>query len=353
MKITKRQLRRIIRENMAMRMMNQDAVDDMIADDMDSAPKKRKVGDVEIVDGAFEGTTDDRARLTDELKGIIQKLKDDGKESQIPKGADEILAKNHGDELLALRGVLKPSFMKRMMGMLFPEGKARLTETQLRQVIREVMAGSPTIGKPSAKGTDHLFTDTYGLGREDSLAGMNPQSADQEYMRGYNEAQLDSGLPKVQPPSEPATANKLDPNKLKDAFVSSEKDRSEMAEYIRKRNERMAKLKMSENKLRKTIRSVLMTESASEQATALLKNEYTVVSEKDAPGIRRDTNRITTYTRNDGQPVPPEDLKLLQDRDDEVRKKGGGMARLMGVYTSSVSQDGNSLIVKYHRTTAG
>ena len=45
MKITKRQLRRIIRENMAMRMMNQDAVDDMIADDMDSAPKKRKVGE--------------------------------------------------------------------------------------------------------------------------------------------------------------------------------------------------------------------------------------------------------------------------------------------------------------------
>ena len=112
-------------------------------------------------------------------------------------------------------------------------------------------------------------------------------------------------------------------------------------------------LKMSENKLRKTIRSVLMTESASEQAVALLKNEYTVVSEKDAPGIRRDTNRITTYTRNDGQPVPPEDLKLLQDRDAEVRKKGGGMARLMGVYTSSMSPDGKSLIVKYHRTTAG
>ena len=243
MKITKRQLRRIIRENMAMRMMNQDAVDDMIADDMDSAPKKRKVGDVEIVDGAFEGTTDDRAKLTDELKGIIQKLKDDGKESQIPKGADEILAKNHGDELLALRGVLKPSFMKRMMGMLFPEGKARLTEAQLRQVIREVMAGSPTIGKPSGKGTDHLFTDTYGLGREDSMAGMNPQSDDQEYMRGYNESQLDAGLPKAQPPSEPATAEKLDPNKLKSAFVSSKKDRSEMAEYIRKRNERMAKLK--------------------------------------------------------------------------------------------------------------
>ena len=118
-----------------------------------------------------------------------------------------------------------------------------ITKRQLRRIIREAMAGSPTIGKPSAKGTDHLFTDTYGLGREDSMAGMNPQSDDHEYMRGYNESQLDAGLPKAQPPSEPATAEKLDPNKLKGAFVSSKKDRSEMAEYIRKRNERMAKLK--------------------------------------------------------------------------------------------------------------
>ena len=96
-----------------------------------------------------------------------------------------------------------------------------------------------------------------------------------------------------------------------------------------------------------------MAESASEQALELLKSEYTVESEKNVPGIRRDVNRVTTYTRNDGQPIPPEDLKLLQDRDAEIRKKGGGMARLMGVYTSSMSPDGNSLIVKYHRTTAG
>ena len=138
----------------------------------------------------------------------------------------------------------------------------KITKKQLRKIIREITAGSPTIGKPSTKGTDHLFTDTYGLGREDSMAGMNPQSDDREYMRGYNEAQLDAGLPKVQPPSEPATAKKLDPNKLKGAFVSSKKDRSEMAEYIRKRNERMAKLKMSENKLRLIIRKALLSESS-------------------------------------------------------------------------------------------
>ena len=125
-------------------------------------------------------------------------------------------------------------------------------------------------------------------------------------------------------------------------------------EQAEQKNEsRRRRVKTTRRKLRKVIREALMTESASEQALALLKSEYTVSSEKNVPGIRRDVNRETTYVRNDGQPVPPEDLKLLQDRDAEVRKKGGGMARLMGVYTSSMSPDGNSLIVKYHRTTAG
>lgn len=112
-------------------------------------------------------------------------------------------------------------------------------------------------------------------------------------------------------------------------------------------------MKISKRNLRRVIKEVMILESVGERVRTLLDSEYTVVSEKDAPGIRRDTNRITTYARNDGQPVPPEDLKLLQDRDAEVRKKGGAMARLMGVYTSSISRDGNSLIVKYHRTTAG
>ena len=156
----------------------------------------------------------------------------------------------------------------------------KITKRQLRRILREVTAGRPTIGKPSAKGTDHLFTDTYGLGREDSLAGMNPQSDDQEYMRGYNEAQLDSGLPKVQPPSEPATAKKLDPSKLKGAFVSSQKDRSEMAEYIRKRNERMAKLKMSESNLRRVIRKAILREAAD-----LDKLYVAAAKEADSPAV--------------------------------------------------------------------
>ncbi len=112
-------------------------------------------------------------------------------------------------------------------------------------------------------------------------------------------------------------------------------------------------IRTSERQLRKIIREALMTESASDQVKALLDSEYTLESEENDRGIRRDVNKTYTYVRNDGQPIPPEDLKLLQDRDAEVKKQGGGMARLMGVYTSSVSRDGNSLLVKYHRTTAG
>lgn len=182
---------------MAMRMMNQGDVDDMIADDMDSAPKKRKVGDVEVVDGAFEGTTSDRADLTDELKGIIQKLKDDGKEAQIPKGADEILAKNHGDELLALRGVLKPSFMKRMMGMLFPEGKARLTEKQLRKVIRtgllKEMSGYDNIEAMNAAVMDAIFKDPMSEEELVSVATAAAPDAEEGEVLDFIDELLDQG----------------------------------------------------------------------------------------------------------------------------------------------------------------
>ena len=198
MKITKKQLRRIIRENMAMRMMNQGAADDMIADDMDSAPKKRKVGDIEVIDGAFEGTTDDRAKLTDELSGIIQKLKDGGKEAQIPKGADEILAKNHGDELLALRGVLKPSFMKKMMGMLFPEGRsARLTEKQLRRAIRtgllKEMSGYDNIEAMNAAVMDAIFKDPMSEEELVSVATAAAPDAEESEVLDFIDELLDQG----------------------------------------------------------------------------------------------------------------------------------------------------------------
>lgn len=116
------------------------------------------------------------------------------------------------------------SIVKTILAKSDPEAASlfeqmRITRRQLRRIIQEVIAGSPTIGKPSDKGTDHLFTDTYGLGREDSFAGVRPQSDDKEYMRGYNEAQEDAGLPRMQPPSDSGRGKRLDPNKLKGAFA--------------------------------------------------------------------------------------------------------------------------------------
>ena len=137
----------------------------------------------------------------------------------------------------------------------------KITKRQLRRIIREALLREvddmsvydditkvplhmpPRPDKRTEFSSQADRDGEYNLGREDSFAGIRPQSSGKDYMRGYNEAQLDSGLPKAKTPSEPSTAEKLDPNKLKDAFVSSKKDRSEMAEYIRKRNERMAKLK--------------------------------------------------------------------------------------------------------------
>ena len=59
----------------------------------------------------------------------------------------------------------------------------------------------------------------YNLGREDSFAGIRPQSSGKDYMRGYNEAQADAGLPRMQPPSDSGRGKKLDPSKLKGAFA--------------------------------------------------------------------------------------------------------------------------------------
>ena len=59
----------------------------------------------------------------------------------------------------------------------------------------------------------------YNLGREDSFAGMRPQSSGKDYMRGYNEAQMDAGLPTMQAPSDSGRGKKLDPSKLKGAFA--------------------------------------------------------------------------------------------------------------------------------------
>ena len=79
----------------------------------------------------------------------------------------------------------------------------KITKNQLRKIIRESI---------------HEVT-MYDQGREDSFAGIRPQLPDAEYMMGYNEAQEDAGLPRMQPPSDSGRGKKLDPRKLKGAFA--------------------------------------------------------------------------------------------------------------------------------------
>ena len=62
------------------------------------------------------------------------------------------------------------------------------------------------------------MVQSYDLGREDSLAGIRPQLPDEDYMRGYNDAQMDAGLPTMQAPSDSGRGKKLDPNILKGAL---------------------------------------------------------------------------------------------------------------------------------------
>ena len=77
----------------------------------------------------------------------------------------------------------------------------KITKRQLRRIIREAME------EPSM----------YDLGREDSFAGIRPQLPDEDYMAGYNEAQMDAGMPTMQPPTDSGRGKPLDPNLLKGA----------------------------------------------------------------------------------------------------------------------------------------
>ena len=90
----------------------------------------------------------------------------------------------------------------------------KITKRQLRSIIREAMEE----------------VSMYDQGREDSLAGIRPQLPDEDYMMGYNEAQMDAGLPKMQAPSDSGRGKKLDPSKLKGAFAG--KQRGSQPRYV-------------------------------------------------------------------------------------------------------------------------
>ena len=84
----------------------------------------------------------------------------------------------------------------------------KITKRQLRRMIKE-----------------SIDQQSYDLGREDSLASINPQMSDEDYMMGYNEVQMDMGMPSVQPPSDSGRGKRLNPDELKYAYPRGDRRR--------------------------------------------------------------------------------------------------------------------------------
>ena len=118
-------------------------------------------------------------------------------------------------------------------------------------------------------------------------------------------------------------------------------------------------MKIRKNELRRIIKEAVLAESgvdANKRAMELLSRDYDVVSDDTRypyGRYRGDVRKTTIYARKDKQPVPEADISLLKDRDAKVRKDGGSMAALSGVYTSKLSDDGSQIVVNYYRHTAG
>ena len=115
-------------------------------------------------------------------------------------------------------------------------------------------------------------------------------------------------------------------------------------------------MKITRSQLRRIIKESIVKESLSRNVKDLLDRDYKIVDENTSYPYGRsrgDVNRTTVYIRKDGELVPAEDLKLVQDRDEDIRVRGGAYAALGGVYTTTLSKDGYSLIIKYYKHTAG
>ena len=145
MKITKKELKRIIRENIAMRMtqdrMRKSGSGSFSEPRAKGAAQKRKGNEPitrnHVVKNSFKGTSSDRVKLEKELKAQIEKMIKSGKEDQVPSNWRSILSTSNGDHLLALKQAVNPGILKkvgRFLGM-----SESLTEEKLRQIIREVI----------------------------------------------------------------------------------------------------------------------------------------------------------------------------------------------------------------------
>ena len=122
MKITEKELRRLIRENMAMRMtqdrMRKSGGGSFSEPRAKGSAQKRKGNEPitrnHIVKNSFKGTSSDRAKLNKELKAQIEKMIAAGKEDQIPSNWNDILGLSNGDQLLALKQAINPGVFKKV-----------------------------------------------------------------------------------------------------------------------------------------------------------------------------------------------------------------------------------------------
>tara|TARA_B100001094_G_C18071333_1_gene740179 strand:- start:164 stop:520 length:357 start_codon:yes stop_codon:yes gene_type:complete len=118
-------------------------------------------------------------------------------------------------------------------------------------------------------------------------------------------------------------------------------------------------MKISKSRIRKLIKEAVLKESMqalAQQRADLLKSQYEKVSSDVSypyGRYRGDVRRTTVYKRNDGQPIPDADFQLLKDHDKQERIDGGSMAALGGINTTTVSDDGLTMTVKYYKHTAG
>jgi hypothetical protein len=118
-------------------------------------------------------------------------------------------------------------------------------------------------------------------------------------------------------------------------------------------------MKITKNQLRRVIRETILKESLDvlrSQRQRLLDSQYEKISEDTQYPYGRnrgDVRSNTVYKRTDGQPVPQEDLDVLQAFDSEVRRAGGAMAALSGVFTTRLSPDKMTINVEYYQHTAG
>ena len=89
-------------------------------------------------------------------------------------------------------------------------------------------------------------------------------------------------------------------------------------------------------------------------AETLLLNNYVIVADKTRYPYGRnrgDVSRRTIYKRKDNAVITNEEVEVLKNRDIDSSSKP--MAALSGIYTTSLSEDQQTVTVSYYRHTAG